>query len=190
VSGPFLSFQANTSDPDATVTHLDYRDSPNNPTRLELINASKKKLDLYTLAAQEVGSWNLCYLRPGAYSNYFKEHKCDELTLDFENEQDVTQFKIDLMRLRSSALGFSLDSPPRSRRSSSSGAAIPGAQPVVLPTHSPGLGHDIPPRVSEASSMSSVSSVSRFSRFSRVSRVSEASSVSRGYTVNSRMDAG
>jgi hypothetical protein len=64
------------------------------------------------------------------YSKHFKRHKCDELTLDFGDEHDVLHFKEGIMRLRSSALGFSLDIPPDSRGTSSSGPAILEARPV------------------------------------------------------------
>jgi hypothetical protein len=59
------------------------------------------------------------------YSKRFKRHKCGELTLDFGDEHDVPHFKEGIMRLRSFALGFSLDIPPYSRRTSSSGAENP-----------------------------------------------------------------
>jgi hypothetical protein len=65
------------------------------------------------------------------YSKHFKRHKCGELTLDFGDKHDVLHFKEVIMRLRSFALGFSLDIPPDSRGTSISGAEILEARPVV-----------------------------------------------------------
>jgi hypothetical protein len=59
------------------------------------------------------------------YSKHFKRHKCGELTLDFGDEHDVLHFKEGVMRLQSFALGFSIDIPPDSRGTSSSGAETP-----------------------------------------------------------------
>jgi hypothetical protein len=74
------------------------------------------------------------------YSKHFKRHKCDELTLDFGDEHDVPHFKEGIMRLRSFALGFLLDIPPDLRGISSSGAAIPGARtpPLLIRSSSSG----------------------------------------------------
>ncbi|KAH7310302.1 hypothetical protein BKA65DRAFT_165419 [Rhexocercosporidium sp. MPI-PUGE-AT-0058] len=113
------------------ITNLQYRDSPTNPKRLKLITNSKREFEIYTLATQQVGSWNLCHLRPGVYSKHFKRHKCDELTLDFEDEHDVLHFKEGITRLRCFALSVSLDIPPDSRGTSTSGAALPEAHSVV-----------------------------------------------------------
>jgi hypothetical protein len=88
------------------------------------MTASKKRFEIYTLEAPQIGAWNLCHLRQTVYAKHFEKHMCSVLTLDFGFQQDVERFQKDMLELRSRARGFSLAPPPVSRRSSSSWGAM------------------------------------------------------------------
>ena len=70
-----------------------------------------KSFSIYVLKTLDPEKWNLCYLRPGVYHQYFEEHKVTEMYLDFQDEEEVVPFIQSLQRLRLLARGGVLTAP-------------------------------------------------------------------------------